>query len=242
SDLYRGGPGNSAVHWCVQPGRHVALTRPNGGLSCTPSVGIGMSGAYPGPGSFMISARGTNLDRLIEQGETPRDARELLEMVDDGRLEVKTLEVWKTDCPELALKDNDLFVDAAGSSGGWGDPLERDPALVIADLESGLCPNYEFVSNMHGIVAHQGADGSWTLDADATAARRAELREARLEESMPVENWWFAERERVLAQDFEPEVREMYAQSLAFDKFRREFSGFWQVDEHIDFGEDGTGE
>ncbi len=115
---YRGGPGNSAVHWCVKPGKHVAVTRPNGGLSCTASVGLGMSGAYPGPGSFMISARDTNLPVLIEQGETPRDARELLEMIDAGRLEVGNLEIWKTDCPELALKDHDLFVDAAGSSGG----------------------------------------------------------------------------------------------------------------------------
>lgn len=234
---YRGGPGNSAVHWCVQPGRHVALTRPNGGLSCTPSVGIGMSGAYPGPGSFMISARGTNLDDLIAEGETPRDARELLAQVEAGALKVKNLEIWKTDCPELALKDNDLFVDAAGSSGGWGDPLERDPRLVIADLDSGICPDYEFVSNMHGVVAHRHDDGHWELDEDATRAKRALLREARLEESMPVENWWLAERARVERRDFAPEVNEMYAQSLSFAKFRTEFTRFWQLPGDFSFGE-----
>ena len=150
---YRGGPGNSSVHWCVQPGKHIGLIRPNGGLSCTPSVGLGMRGAYPGPGSFMISARGTNLDALIAEGETPRDARELLAMVDDGRLTVENLEIWKTDCPALALKDNDLFVDAAGSSGGWGDPLDRDPMAVIQDLNDDMCPRYDFVSEMHGVVA-----------------------------------------------------------------------------------------
>lgn len=235
---YRGGPGNSSVHWCVEPGRHIGLTRPNGGLACTPSVGIGMSGAYPGPSNFMISARGTNLDDLIATGETPRDARELLEMVDSGKLEVKNLEIWKTDCPELALEHNDLFVDAAGASGGWGDPLDRDPALVIADLDSGMCPNYAFVSDMHGVVASQREDGSWVLDADATAAKRALLREARLDESMPVENWWLAERERVVAGDFFPEVREMFAQSMSFDKFRREFTGFWQVPADFELGEE----
>lgn len=239
---YRGGPGNSAVHWCVEPGRHVALTRPNGGLSCTPSVGIGMSGAYPGPGSFMISARGTNLDKLIEQGETPRDARELLEMIDDEKLAVKKLEVWKTDCPELALKDNDLFVDAAGSSGGWGDPLDRDPAAVVADLNDGMCPNYAFVSDMHGVIATQDADGIWVLDAAATTARREALRAARLAESVPVADWWQDERPRVVAQDFVPEVREMYAQSLTFDKFQREFAGFWQLPGDFAFAEESTDE
>jgi N-methylhydantoinase B/acetone carboxylase alpha subunit len=235
---YRGGPGNSAVHWCVQPGKHVALTRPNGGLSCTPSVGLGMSGAYPGPASFMISARGTNLDELIAEGETPRDARELLDMVTSGRLKVKNLEVWKTDCPELALKDNDLFVDAAGASGGWGDPLDREPALVIADLNSGMCPNYPFVSDMHGVVATKGADGAWTLDEAATHSKRAALRQARLDESVPAADWWKAERARVETRDLVAEVREMFAQSLSFDKFRREFTSFWHLPADFSFDEE----
>ena len=75
-------PSDSSVHGCVQPGNHIGLTRQNGGRSCTPSVRLGISGAYPGPGSFMISARGTKLDTLIAEGETPREARELLEVVE----------------------------------------------------------------------------------------------------------------------------------------------------------------
>ena len=63
-------------------------------------MGLGVSGAYPGPGSFMISARGTNLDELIAKGKTPRDARELLEQHESGELKIDNLEVWKTDCPE----------------------------------------------------------------------------------------------------------------------------------------------
>ncbi|MBI4694955.1 MAG: hydantoinase B/oxoprolinase family protein [Gammaproteobacteria bacterium] len=232
---YRGGPGNSAVHWCVEPGKHVALTRPNGGLSCTTSSGLGMSGAYPGPGSFMISARGTNLPDLIAKGETPRDARELLAQIDAGELTVRNLEIWKTDCPELALKDHDLYVDAAGSSGGWGDPLDRDPLLVIRDLDDGMTPDYAFVNRMFGVVATQAADGSWQLDAAATAAQRKALRAARLAESQDPAEWWATERKQVLAQDFVPEVREMYAQSLSFAKFDREFRDFWQVPEAFKF-------
>ena len=235
---YRGGQGNSAVHWCVQPGKHIGLTRPNGGLSCTPSVGLGMSGAYPGPASFMISARGTNLEELIAEGETPRDANELLEMIDAGRLKVDNLEIWKTDCPELALKDNDLFVDAAGSSGGWGDPLDRDPRLVIRDLNDGICLHYDFVSEMHGVIAHQESDGQWQLDARGTEAKRAELRRQRLAESVDAQTWWKDERRQVEARDFVPEVFEMYQQSLSFAKFRSEFRRFWQLPADFSFGEE----
>ena len=31
------------------------------------------------------------------------------------------------------------------------------------------------------------------------------------------------------AKDFAPEVGEMYAQSLSFDKFNKEFRGFWDL-------------
>ena len=226
---FRGGPGNSAVHWCVEPGKHLALSRPNGGLSCTPSVGLGVSGAYPGPGSFMISARGTNLDELIAKGETPRDARELLEQHESGELKIDNLEIWKTDCPELSLKDNDLFVDAAGSSGGWGDPLDREPQLVVDDLNQGFSTEYEFLSNMHGVIAKQNEHGRWELDNKATLKKRSDLRQRRLSESQPVEEWWKTERQLVQKANFNEEVKEMYQQSLSFDKFRDEFCSFWQV-------------
>ena len=230
SGKYRGGPGNSAVHWCVEPGKHIALTRPNGGLSCTPSVGLGMSGAYPGPGSFMISARGTNLEALIKDGETPRDARELLEMNADGKLKVDNLEIWKTDCPELSLENNDLFVDAAGASGGWGDPLERDPNLVVGDLNSGVATEYDFLHKMHGIVATQDENGVWHFDPEKTEKTRKQMRKARLEESSTVEEWWKTERAKVQNVEFNGEVKEMYEQSLSFKKFRDEFCSFWQID------------
>lgn len=230
---YRGGLGNSAVHWAVQPGRHVAISRPNGGLSATTSVALGTSGAYPAPACFMITARGTNLGEVIAAGgETPRDANELLAMVDSGKLTVDRMEIWKTDCPEIAMKHNDLFVDAAGAGGGWGDPLERDPALVLKDIEDGTAP-YEFLSNMHGVVARGRDDGHWELDATGTESLRSELRRRRAEESVPVSEWWPQERRKVAASDFRSEVRAMYRDVTDSDYagFGAEFRCFWQLPE-----------
>lgn len=234
---FRGGPGNSAVHWVVKPGRHVALTRPNGGLSCTTAVGLGMSGGYPGPGCFMISARGTNLPEAIERGDPPRDARELLEMVEDGRLRVANLEIWKTDCPELAFQEHDLFVDAAGAAGGWGDPLDREPAAVVRDLEEGWVASERFARELYGVVARRDEQGVWRLDEAGTEALRREMRAARLRDSQPVEAWWREERARVLERDFAPEVQQMYYESLSFAKFDREFRGFWQLPDAFAFEE-----
>ncbi len=224
---YRGGPGESAVHWCVEPGKHIGITRPNGGLSSTTSVALGMNGAYPGPSSFMISARGTNLDEVNEKGLAPRDARELLEMTESGELKVDDLQVWKTDCPELAMGNNDLFVDAAGSSGGWGDPLDRDPNAVIEDLNTGICPNYEFVKEMHGVVATQDGQENWTLNSTLTEELRIELRDRRISESSDLKDWWREEKDIVTKAAFFPEVGLMYDESLSFGKFRKEFTSFW---------------
>jgi N-methylhydantoinase B len=51
--------------------------------------------------------------------------------------------------------------------GGWGNPLERDPAAVLRDVVEGLL-SVAAAERDYGVVI---ADGR--LDADATARRRA---------------------------------------------------------------------
>ena len=46
------------------------------------------------------------------------------------------------------------------------------------------------------------------------------------------------ERRAVESSEFVTEVREMYAQSLEFDKFRREFTAFWQLPADFAVSED----
>ena len=110
--------------------------------------------------------------------------------------------------------------------------------MVIRDLNDGMCPRYDFVREMHGVVATQAAAGQWQLDAAATTAKRAELRRQRLAESVPAEQWWKSVRQQVTARNFVPEVFEMYGQSLSFAKFRKEFTGFWALPIDFVFGEE----
>ena len=57
--------------------------------------------------------------------------------------------------------------------GGWGDPLERDPAYVVADVNRGLVSVEG--AKRYGVVI--GSDG--VVDAAATDALRAEKRDSR---------------------------------------------------------------
>jgi N-methylhydantoinase B len=71
------------------------------------------------------------------------------------------------------LESDDLLLMESSGGGGFGDPLERDPALVLADLGEGYVTP-AVAEAVYGIVLASGA-----LDTAATATRRAELRAAR---------------------------------------------------------------
>ena len=69
--------------------------------------------------------------------------------------------------------------------GGWGDPLERDPAQVLRDVRN------EYVSagsarDDYGVVVDPA---TWTVDEAATGALRASLRSGRAAASPPPVAW-----------------------------------------------------
>lgn len=77
--------------------------------------------------------------------------------------------------PTMAFRKGDVFRHIHAGGGGWGDPLERDPAAVMKDVRN------EFLSAAradadYGIVIDTS---TWTIDDLATAARREAIRQAR---------------------------------------------------------------
>jgi N-methylhydantoinase B len=71
------------------------------------------------------------------------------------------------------LLRGDLLLMESSGGGGFGDPLERDPALVVADVAEGYVTR-EAAETAYGIVWSGDA-----VNADATARRRASQREVR---------------------------------------------------------------
>jgi N-methylhydantoinase B len=85
----------------------------------------------------------------------------------------------------MTMKKGDLFRHEVAGGGGWGDPLERDPALVLKDVRN------EFVSlraarEEYGIVL---AGAPLAVDQVATRSLRNEMRAERKWERPPVYNW-----------------------------------------------------
>jgi N-methylhydantoinase B len=73
----------------------------------------------------------------------------------------------------LTIGPGDIVHVASGGSGGWGDPLERDPKAVVRDVRSGFVTDDE-ASNSYGVVLENGG-----YDKPATTARRHDMSTAR---------------------------------------------------------------
>jgi N-methylhydantoinase B len=72
------------------------------------------------------------------------------------------------------LELGDVLLMESSGGGGFGDPLERDPERVAADLGEGYVTSAA-AEAIYGVVLREGVP-----DAAATAARRASLRATRL--------------------------------------------------------------
>lgn len=103
----------------------------------------------------------------VNGGEPGKRAKKLLEKA-DGTM---TIIGNKVEDVEVEVGDQLHFVTWGG--GGWGDPLERDPALVAKEITQGLVTAEG--ARAYGVVI--AGDGS--VDAGATEALRAELRTSR---------------------------------------------------------------
>ena len=86
----------------------------------------------------------------------------------------------------MNIKKGDLFRHEVAGAGGWGDPLERDPALVLKDVRN------DFVSERaaredYGVVIAGNA-----IDELETAALRQQMRDRRNWGEPPTYSWGMA--------------------------------------------------
>ncbi len=73
---------------------------------------------------------------------------------------------------DVQLHHGDRVMIISPGGGGYGLPLERDPALVLEDVREGLYPA-EIAREVYGVVLRE-ADGDILVDATATQRQRGE--------------------------------------------------------------------
>ncbi|MBN2575016.1 MAG: hydantoinase B/oxoprolinase family protein [Deltaproteobacteria bacterium] len=141
-------------------------------------IGQGLFGGYPPPAAPGIHVVGTDAIEKLGKGEPlPRDFRELAEKRQLGgqyRFE-------RTTRASRMIGKGDLVSVIASGGSGYGDVLERDPARVARDVrEQRVSPRAAL--DTYGVVLDAA---SGMPDDEATARKRAEIRQERLAHGKP---------------------------------------------------------
>lgn len=103
----------------------------------------------------------------VNGGEPGKRARKILERADGTQVIIGN----KVEDIDVATDDRLHFITWGG--GGWGDPLERDPALVAKEIVQGLVTAEG--ARAYGVVIA----GDGTVDTAATETLRTQMRSAR---------------------------------------------------------------
>jgi N-methylhydantoinase B len=132
--------------------------------SCSLVAPRGSSGGFPGSTADWTLYRETNILGLLDDGVLPT-----LERLEG------TADPVRAKSGSLVLGRGDVFRSVHGGGGGVGDPLLRDPDMVLHDIRDGYV-SAEHARAVYGIVL--GDDGA--VEGAATDLARTEIRRARL--------------------------------------------------------------
>ncbi len=127
--------------------------------------GILMSYRFLEPGTISIhDDRWFTHPWGVNGGKPGARARKVLERPDG------TTTILPNKADSIAVAEGDILHFITWGGGGWGDPLERDPALVAREVRQGLVTPEG--ARRYGVVC----DAEGALDPAATDALRAQLR------------------------------------------------------------------
>ena len=91
--------------------------------------------------------------------------------INAGSKDAKRLPTRYADYP---LRAGDTFRLDTPGGGGYGEPLQREPERVLADVREG-CVSAQAAERDYGVVLQRDGEG-WIVDQPATDRRRAESR------------------------------------------------------------------
>ena len=193
----------------------------------------GLMGGYPSATGYRFEAHKTGLEKRIAIGDSLPLGADLDPSNPDYERHLDATATVKRDKQCITTEDcyanHDLYLNYLRGGPGFGDPLDREPKAIEADLnQQFLLP--EYARKVYGAVFSQDAKGVFTVDAAATQARRAEIRRERLARALPTREWMKEERERIINKHAATQVQHMFATSFALsEKFTNQFKAFWNL-------------
>jgi N-methylhydantoinase B len=159
---YRGG--NSAEIAFIPYGTDLISLFTASGHCAVPGPGL-HGGLSPATTRFTIQRNAHVTAQLQETKRMPTSIAELR-----GKREYIAPKAF-----DVSQKLSDVFLLSWAGAGGYGDPLERDPARVVLDIRRGNVTR-EWAREAYGVVL----DHNLHVDTEATGRLRAKLRKVRI--------------------------------------------------------------
>jgi N-methylhydantoinase B len=116
------------------------LTYLNLGFGVKPRIAAGLAGGYPAPNTQAVIIRNSDIIEKFRNGEFPREPKEI-----KGEAEIlPPLE-------DTVLNEKDVIYYYQSGGGGYGDPITRDPNLVLEDIKAGYT-SLDFARDVYGVI------------------------------------------------------------------------------------------
>jgi acetone carboxylase, alpha subunit len=207
------------------------------GNASTVLVNTGAMGGYPAANShFRIITGGNMLELIREQKPLPCGVG--YPRKDDIKACLKpgykeTFERHSGIFLDDVMKHGDIIQNAhTNQGGGFGDPIKRDPTLVLKDLENGVVTP-ESVRAIHCIEAKfNEKTQSWAIDEEGTRKLREVRKKERLAKGIPAKEWYKKSRRKILDGKMPKLIIDMYNDSLnKGQRWPGEYKAFWNLPE-----------
>jgi N-methylhydantoinase B len=163
--------GGASIGWAITPydSPHVEV-----GFAAIGAFGDpiqSLDGAYPpaleGPCELL---RGLDLMKTFSEEHIPQSLDELHKLVEEAKGTIQTIKAPTPSTRVVAGKDVAVSVFAGGH--GIGDPLDREPERVLADVENRIT-SIEMARGVYGVVIEPN---TMTVDARSTEIAREHIR------------------------------------------------------------------
>lgn len=190
----------------------------------------GMMGAYPASTNRRQLMTGTNLAERLSSGELPHSEGDDPQHPDWTRLLSGRPVVSDGSRFMEPFRKFDLWQQINGHSGGLGDPIDRDPTRVLADVREGRVSR-TVAKRVYG-VEFEEVNEALMVDDEATQRLRKGIRAERLQRGVPAREFIVRGRERLergaLPTPAKNALNAYFEHSSAFAS---EFREFWSLDE-----------
>lgn len=174
---FRGGAAVEAVTVVHNASSMVVGSFGSGGKA----VGLqGIFGGYPGTGTVYRVVRDTDFyDRAKGKKPLPHSIDEL------GKNLQGKLEILSPSTPARSFKNGDIFAMAQWGAAGLGDPIERDPRLVVKDVKEKIIS----LQTANKVFCVEIKSETLAIDEDKTKKMREDRKKERLKEGIPAKEY-----------------------------------------------------